>query len=223
VIARVLPAVLLSLIFALPAAAQDTGELTTDHESGEAARSEYFAEQEEHRWRRRSLAFLAAAQDTGELTTQEELLTLGPDVEAAVGPPALAAPSPDRIEAITGDVASKLRCPVCQGMTVADSTTEFARNMKHQVRALVAAGYDEGQILTYFESSYGEFIRLLPTTRGFNLLVWILPLAMIGVGFLFVAGYIRSMRGTGVPSVPAAPDHPEDPWIAQVRRELADG
>ena len=32
--------------------------------------------------------------------------------------------------------------------------------MKPQVRELVAAGYDQEQILAYFERSYGEFVRL---------------------------------------------------------------
>ncbi len=174
-----------------------------------------------------AFALPALAQDTGELATEQELLTLGPDVEATVGPPALARPSPEQLETFTDDVASKVRCPVCQGMSVADSPSESARNMKHQVRALVAAGYDEAQILTYFESSYGEFIRLVPTTKGFNLLVWLLPLAMFVVGLLFVAGFIRSMgaEGAEVRSTSDGPaaDEPEDPWIAQVRRELTDG
>lgn len=173
------------------------------------------------------IAVPAFAQDTGTRASEAELLALGPDVAATVGPPALAAPSAVERERITDDISSRVRCPVCQGMAVADSPSESARNMKHQVRALVAAGYDESQILAYFESSYGEFIRLVPRAEGFNLIVWLLPLAMFAVGLLFVAGFLRSMRGTEEPPAPVAGEatpeqEEEDPWIAQVRRELSD-
>ena len=168
----------------------------------------------------------AWAQDTGTLATEAQLLTLGPDVEATVGPPALAPKTGSELDRITEDIGSRVRCPVCQGMAVSDSPAEPARNMKHQVRALVAAGYDEAQILAYFEASYGEFIRLVPRATGFNLLVWILPIAMCVVGVLFVIGFLRSQ--SRVPQdpeggSPSPPPDDEDPWIAQVRRELADG
>ncbi len=41
------------------------------------------------------------------------------------------------------DVAALLRCPVCQGLSVADSPATMAQNMKAQVRELLAAGYDQ--------------------------------------------------------------------------------
>ena len=47
--------------------------------------------------------------------------------------------------------------------------------MSAQVRELLAAGYDEEQILAYFERSYGEFVRLEPPLRGVNWLVWLAP------------------------------------------------
>ncbi len=73
----------------------------------------------------------------------------------------------------TEDVAGLLRCPVCQGLSVADSPATMAVNMKAQVREMLAAGYDQEQILAYFEHSYGEFVRLQPPLRGVNWLVWL--------------------------------------------------
>ena len=64
------------------------------------------------------------------------------------------------LDAKTAEVSALLRCPVCQGMSIADSPSEMAVNMKHQVRALLERGYTQDQILDYFERSYGQFVRL---------------------------------------------------------------
>ena len=50
------------------------------------------------------------------------------------------------------------------------------------MRELLAAGYDEEQILAYFERSYGEFVRLEPPLRGVNWLVWIAPVVGLLLG-----------------------------------------
>ncbi|MGZ7077918.1 MAG: cytochrome c-type biogenesis protein CcmH [Thermoanaerobaculia bacterium] len=90
------------------------------------------------------------------------------------------------LDAKTTEVASLLRCPVCQGMSIADSPSEMAVNMKHQVNAMLAQGYTRDQILDYFETSYGQFVLLKPKFRGVNTLVWILPVLSIAIGFIIV-------------------------------------
>ena len=69
------------------------------------------------------------------------------------------------LEQRTHEIASLLRCPVCQGMSVADSPSTVALDMKQQVREMLARGYTEQQILAYFEQSYGEFVFLKPRNR----------------------------------------------------------
>ncbi|MFL5370415.1 MAG: cytochrome c-type biogenesis protein CcmH, partial [Myxococcales bacterium] len=56
-----------------------------------------------------------------------------------------------QLDARTEEVAGLLRCPVCQGLSVADSPATMARNMKLEVRDKLAAGYDQEQILADFE------------------------------------------------------------------------
>src|SRR5437763_5744225 len=87
------------------------------------------------------------------------------------------------LDARTDEIGALLRCPVCQGLSVADSPSTMARNMKAEVREKLAAGYDQEQILADFERSYGEFVRLEPRMRGVNLVVWLGPLAaLVGGG-----------------------------------------
>ena len=86
------------------------------------------------------------------------------------------------LEQRTQEIASGLRCPVCQGLSIADSPSEMAVNMKAEVRSMVAKGYTREQIETYFVRSYGEFVLLEPKFQGVNALVWILPVAALLLG-----------------------------------------
>jgi len=138
------------------------------------------------------------------------------------------------LDARTNDIGGLLRCPVCQGLSVADSPSSMARNMKSEVRQKLAAGYDQEQILTFFERSYGEFVRLEPPIRGVNWLVWFGPLAALIVGGLVVAWIVRrsqrdvaSAGADPIPSdLPSRDTLPADARLADAvrrTRELAYG
>src|SRR3972149_794906 len=88
--------------------------------------------------------------------------------------PAAAAGGED-IEEQLRAIASGLRCPVCQNLSVADSTSELALEMRALIRDQLRAGKRPDEIRAYFVSKYGEWILLSPTPRGFGLLVWVLP------------------------------------------------
>ncbi len=111
---------------------------------------------------------------------------LDTDVIAVLGRPEGAKPGESMINARAADIAAKLRCPVCQGVSIADSPAGMATKMRGQVRDLVAKGYSEDQVLTYFERSYGEFVRLEPPMRGLNWVLWMLPALVLLGGALLV-------------------------------------
>ncbi len=117
------------------------------------------------------------------------------ELDPRLGTPENAPLSGPALDALTHEVASVIRCPVCQGLSVADSPATSAVAMKEEVRRLLAAGYSGDQVLTYFETSYGEFIRLEPKATGFNLVVWIAPLAFLLIGAVLIGLRVRSSRG----------------------------
>jgi cytochrome c-type biogenesis protein CcmH len=86
--------------------------------------------------------------------------------------------SPDRTRAL----ASRLRCPVCQAESVADSPSETAQQMNQLIGDQVAEGRSDKQILAFFRARYGEWILLDPPRQGRTLLVWALPVAALIVG-----------------------------------------
>ena len=117
-----------------------------------------------------------------------------PDAAQIVGAPRGVALQGTALDRRTMEIASLLRCPVCQGMSVADSPSTVALDMKAQVRELLARGYSEEQILSYFERSYGEFVRLKPKFSGVNALVWVLPLLALLIGVVLVSLKLRKLE-----------------------------
>jgi cytochrome c-type biogenesis protein CcmH len=77
--------------------------------------------------------------------------------------------------------------------------------MKAQVKDMLAAGYDEEQVLSDFEGSYGEFVRLRPPLRGINWLVWLAPLVGLLAGAAFVARVLRATTRAPRAESPTAP------------------
>jgi cytochrome c-type biogenesis protein CcmH/NrfF len=141
------------------------------------------------------------------------------DPVTVVGPPAGTPLSGEELDRRTHELASTMRCPVCQALSVADSPTASALAMKEEVRDLLAAGFTDEQVLEYFEKSYGEFILLAPKRTGLNWLVWIAPFFVILIGFLIIV----SRRG-GRSSTGASSDEATDLSIYadRVRQEIAE-
>lgn len=145
------------------------------------------------------------------------------DPTPIVGPPAGPPLSGTALVEATRVVASQLRCPVCQGLSVADSPSESAVAMKREVERLVAQGYSEEQCLLYFETSYGEFIRLEPKVEGLNLLVWVGPGVLLLAG-LGVIGWMRlGNRKPPAPKKPPPVDPALLPYVEQVYAVVGQG
>jgi cytochrome c-type biogenesis protein CcmH len=148
--------------------------------------------------------------------------TAAPDASIFVGPPHGQPLTGAALDAKTHEVAAMLRCPVCQGMSIADSPAEMAVNMKHQVNALLARGYTQEQILDYFERSYGQFVLLKPKFQGVNTMVWLLPILALALGVVIVVTKMRKLEEPPVTRQPGSPVTPDDPYLEQVRKMVGD-
>lgn len=116
------------------------------------------------------------------------------------------------------EIAAELRCVVCQNLSVADSPSETANQMRTIIRERLAAGESPEQVKAYFVEKYGEWILLSPPRRGLNLLVWTLP--FIGLlGGLVVLFFVTRKWSKGTKAAP----EPVDPEaLERVRRELTE-
>ena len=111
------------------------------------------------------------------------------------------------LEALTREVASELRCPVCQGLSINDSPSELAVQMKGVIRDQLAAGRTPEQVKAYFIARYGEWVLLEPEPSGINLLVYILPFAALAGGAALIVLAVRRWlsRSSGPLLVAASP------------------
>ncbi|MBU6494814.1 MAG: cytochrome c-type biogenesis protein CcmH [Acidobacteria bacterium] len=76
---------------------------------------------------------------------------------------------------------SLVKCPSCQDLSVAQSTSASSLAVRADITRLVHAGESDAQILTTLESSYGPSILLSPPTSGWGSLLWIGPLGVVSV------------------------------------------
>lgn len=83
----------------------------------------------------------------------------------------------DRVEAL----GSRIRCPVCQGESIVDSPTPYARDILAFVEEKVEEGWTDEQILGYLENRFAG-IRLDPRFSGSTALLWLLPLGVAAAG-----------------------------------------
>ena len=139
------------------------------------------------------------------------LALLGPG--AAAGAPV----SEDTVR----EIAALLRCVVCQSLSVADSPSETARQMRDIIRERLAAGDTPEQVKAYFVEKYGLWILLSPPRQGFNLLVWVVPFVGLGLGLVLVALLVR--RWSRRPGAAEETEAPVDPAMRErIRREISE-
>src|SRR3989475_4777456 len=99
----------------------------------------------------------------------------------------------ERIDQIT----TELRCPVCQGLSVKDSSSETARQMRDLVAQRVREGKTNTEIEAEFRASYGDWIFLSPPVASWSGLLWLVPIVAVAAGLVLVAGRLRSADTPG--------------------------
>lgn len=89
-------------------------------------------------------------------------------------------------------IVTELRCPVCQGLSVKDSASETARQMRDLVAQRVREGKTNAEIEAEFRAAYGDWILLSPPVASWSGLIWLVPIAALGAGLVLVGGRLRS-------------------------------
>jgi len=120
------------------------------------------------------------------------------------------------------EIAAGLRCPVCLNLSVADSPSRLAEEMRTEITTRLRAGQSPEQIRAFFIDRYGEWILLEPPRAGLNWVPWAVPIVALVAGIAIWMMVIRR-REPGRDQGPAGtdPDLSRDER-ERIDRELAD-
>src|SRR2546421_1081082 len=106
----------------------------------------------------------------------------------------LVSPSKQTLDQRVHDVASQLKCLVCQGESVADSPATLSQQMRALIRQQLQSGKSEQEVIQYFVSRYGDRILWSPPWQGFTLLAWFVPIGLLLAGVLLLFFILRNWQ-----------------------------
>lgn len=128
-------------------------------------------------------------------------------------------------------IANQLNCPVCEGLSVRDSTSQLSGQMRQEIQKRLDQGQSRQQIINYFVSVYGVSILRDPPKHGFILTLWWGPVvgllvAIILLGAFLMQKHMRAARrgpytdGVSATYTEDSRDHDLERYAARFRREL---
>ena len=104
-------------------------------------------------------------------------------------------------KARANEITKQLRCLECEGLSVYDSDTSISSAIKKEVDLKVKDGESNSDIIAGYVESYGEFIRLNPTSSDGNWAVFVFPIiafiVLISAIFIYTRKKTTFKMGSG--------------------------
>jgi len=98
------------------------------------------------------------------------------------------------LEAKVMNIATELRCLVCQNETIAGSHADLAIDLRNQIRVQLTQGKSKQEIIDYMVARYGDFVLYNPPLKSNTLFLWLGPFALLIIGFILLFRHIRSEK-----------------------------
>ncbi|MGL4235941.1 cytochrome c-type biogenesis protein [Tabrizicola sp.] len=99
------------------------------------------------------------------------------------------------LEARARDISRDIRCPVCQGESIDDSSAPISRALRIIIRERLVAGDTDEEVVDYIVARYGEFVLFNPRPTGSNLILWLAgPALLLGGIAVAVAAARRRVQ-----------------------------
>ena len=121
--------------------------------------------------------------------------------------------SPTRTQSAAA-IAAELRCPDCQSLSVADSHTASAIEIRRQIDELLRGGASPDAVRQHFVDRYGDWILLAPRSP----VAWALPFVVVGVGVALLLVWLRP-RTAAEGRDTVVPEAAESEQLRRVRDE----
>ena len=83
------------------------------------------------------------------------------------------------------EIKKNLISPCCWAGTIYD--LDHNPEIEEKIRELIKLGLKKNGILDYFVSIHGKRILAIPEAKGFNMLIWIVPIMVAISSLLFIS------------------------------------
>jgi|ERR1051326_3626436 cytochrome c-type biogenesis protein CcmH len=98
----------------------------------------------------------------------------------------------------------------------------YATPKREQIQKALAEGKGDQQIVDAMVKEQGLQALVTPPAEGFNILAWLMPFVMIGVGLLAIAFFIRYMNAKrAAAEAPEVPREVLDRYHEQIEKETS--
>ena len=94
------------------------------------------------------------------------------------------------------DLAAELRCLVCQNQSLAESNAGLAVDLRNQIRAQLARGASEREVVDFMVARYGDFVLYRPPLKASTFLLWFGPFVLLIAGICVLILRIRRQGAT---------------------------
>jgi cytochrome c-type biogenesis protein CcmH len=78
----------------------------------------------------------------------------------------------------------EIKCPVCEGQAIGDSSAELASDMRSIIRDKLKSGMNEAEIKIFLTKRYGKDILFDPPYETSTFILWYTPFALLLLGVI---------------------------------------
>ncbi|MFM8800559.1 MAG: cytochrome c-type biogenesis protein CcmH [Tagaea sp.] len=122
------------------------------------------------------------------------------------------------LEARARALSLELRCQVCQNQSIDDSNAPLAADLRRIVRERLSAGDSDPAVLDFVVRRYGDYVLLRPPVREDTYALWYGPFAVLILGAVGAAVYLRRRRPDAQAAAPALSEAEEKRLRALLER-----
>ncbi len=139
----------------------------------------------------------------------------------------LALPAANTYAATVEDIANQLICQ-CDCTQVLSKCAEpicsTREEMKGEIRQQLNDGKTQQQIIQFFVGKYGEKVLASPSKTGFNLTVWLAPIAAILLGGVVIYATVKKLlrHGKQTVEITAVPEKEDEDYRRRLEKDLKD-
>jgi len=91
-------------------------------------------------------------------------------------------------------LSEELRCLVCQNESLAGSRSDFAKDIRREIREQLMENKSNKEITEFLVARYGDFVLYRPPVRTNTMLLWFGPFIFLLIGACILIFYLKQRR-----------------------------